>query len=232
MPASQAASLTPGTAGMSGSRAGANGEIFAAALAIAILPCRNAARDRMPPIAYCFGCAPGARSPSTFLISGSTYSIWALLRRSVATCCAFWWIMAAADPVLDGLEGGRRRAARRSSTLMMCQPNWVSNGSLDLALLQLEGRLLELRHHLAAREEAELAALVLGAGVLGILLGQLREVGAVRDLLEQLARLVLAVDQDVAGAHLLLGLQRRRSAVVEFLGVGIADRCPCTVLSK
>jgi len=46
----------------------------------------------------------------------------------------------------------------------------------DLAGLQGEGGLLELAHHAALREEPQVAALGLGAGVVGVLLGELGEV--------------------------------------------------------
>ena len=196
MPASQAASRTPGTAGISGSREGANGDSFAAALA-------------MPSLleSYCFGRTPARSFSMALLISGSMYSIRAFPLKSPAICCAFLWIMSATTRSLTASNGGVGALAAVVDADDV-PAELALEGLADLALLQLEGGLLELRHHLPAREEAELAALVLRARVLGMLLGQLRKVGPVRQLLEQIARLVLALDQDVAGADLLLGLRR------------------------
>ena len=50
------------------------------------------------------------------------------------------------------------------------------DGAHDLTLLGLEGSLLELGDGLALAEAAEVPALLGAAGVLGVLLGELREV--------------------------------------------------------
>ena len=81
----------------------------------------------------------------------------------------------------------------------------------ELAGLQRERRLVELRHHLALAEEVEVAALGLAGFVLRVLLRELREVRARLDLgaaglrPASSRRLVLALglEQDVAGADLL-----------------------------
>ncbi len=65
---------------------------------------------------------------------------------------------------------------------MTCQPNCVLTGSETSPLFKLEDDFLELRHHLAAAEVAEVAAVVLGARVLGVLLGQRCEIAAVLEL--------------------------------------------------
>ena len=73
---------------------------------------------------------------------------------------------------------------------------------------QRERDLVELRHHLALREEAQVAALDLAAVVLGELRRELGEVRAAFDLGEQILRLFLhrrvvfafGLEEDVAGA--------------------------------
>ena len=83
----------------------------------------------------------------------------------------------------------------------------------DLSGLHRERRLVELRHHAAALEEVEIAAVLRAAFVFGILPRQLGEVGAAARLLQQLLdfgldrRFVLAfgLQQDVARTHLLGG---------------------------
>src|SRR5262245_21730088 len=93
----------------------------------------------------------------------------------------------------------------------------------DLSRLQLESRLLELRYHLPTRKEAKFAALILRAWVLGVFFREGGKIGPVQDFLEQVARLVLALDQNVPRAHLLLGLESANLLVVIFFGFRIAD---------
>ena len=71
MPASQAASRTPGTGGICGSREGANGDCFAAGLAMPL----SSTRPLLLPPAYCFGRDPERSVSIALLISGSMYSI-------------------------------------------------------------------------------------------------------------------------------------------------------------
>ena len=114
---------------------------------------------------------------------------------------------------------------------MMWKPNCDFTRSLIWPGLQREGRLLELRHHPAAAEVVEVAAVGLRALVLGDLLRQRREVGAALHLLEDLlgllpdVRFVLAVglQQDVAGADLLRRLVLLDVVVVVALDVGRRD---------
>ena len=61
----------------------------------------------------------------------------------------------------------------------------------------------EFRHHLVLGEEAEIAA-VGGAGILGFLLGEFGEIGALLELFLDRLGLVLGLDQDVAGVNFLL----------------------------
>src|SRR5436305_2684288 len=84
-------------------------------------------------------------------------------------------------PVLDRLERGRCTLAA------VVDPHDVPaelgfEGLAHLAFLQPERRILELRHHLPTLEEAELAALILRSGVPGMLLGELGEIAAARAL--------------------------------------------------
>jgi hypothetical protein len=71
-----------------------------------------------------------------------------------------------------------------------------------LALVEGEGRLGEFRDHVLGGEIAEVAALGGGLGVDRLLAGDIGEIGAAIELLDDLVGLVLAVDQDVAGPHL------------------------------
>ncbi len=73
----------------------------------------------------------------------------------------------------------------------------------DLARLERKRGGREFRHHLVLGEEAEIAAIG-GAGVLGLLLGQLSEIGALLQLLDDGLGLVLGLEQDVAGVHFLV----------------------------
>ena len=75
------------------------------------------------------------------------------------------------------------------------------------ALSGLEGecRLGELRHHLAAAEKAQVAAVRARRRVDRVLAGERGEVGAALQLRDHLLGLVLAADQDVPGVNLLLG---------------------------
>ncbi len=82
---------------------------------------------------------------------------------------------------------------------MMCQPNCDLTGIGNLARLQREGDGGEFRHHLLLGEEAEIAA-VGRAGILGLLLGEFGEVGALLQLGGDRLGVVLGLDQDMAGA--------------------------------
>ena len=75
-------------------------------------------------------------------------------------------------------SNGRGPPGLCSSTLMMWKPNGRLDDVAHLARLEREGRRIERRHHAAAREETEVAALGGGAGILRVLLGELLEVAA------------------------------------------------------
>src|SRR5262245_55917423 len=221
MPASQAANRTPGTGGICGSCEGANGDSFAAlAIPLSLAPSPSLQRR----------CLLLWQRPGALLLDGTLDLGIDVLDLSLSPQVTRDLLRLLVDhirhyPVLDRLELGRG-----SLPAVVDADDVPAELALerlaDLALLQFEGRLLELRHHLPAREEAEFAALVLRARVLGMLLGQLRKIGPVRQLLVEIAGLVLAVDQNMAGAHLLLGLGRSDKAIVELSGIGVVDRAP------
>ena len=128
-----------------------------------------------------------------------------------------------------GLDGGQDLAERlgvRRLPLLHLHDVIAELGlhNLDVADLLGKDGLVELRHHRAAPGKAQLAALVLAAGIVGVFLGQFGEVGAGLKLLEQILGLGLGrgiglgvgarrhLDEDVAGTGLLrnrvLGLVR------------------------
>jgi hypothetical protein len=126
------------------------------------------------------------------------------------------------DRGLHGVESGRRLAA----TVLQLDdvPAEVGLDRLrHLAFLHLEDGGVELGHHLAFGEIAEQAALVLGARVGGVLLGELCEVAPGHDLGAQLFGLLLAVDQDVACGRLVFGLHAGDARVVYLLGLVLGD---------
>src|SRR5262249_10925762 len=84
------------------------------------------------------------------------------------------------------------------------------------AVLEGEGGLGEFRHHVGPGEGAQVAALG-GGGSLGIFARQFGEVGVLAQLGNDVLGLGFAVNQDVAGADLLLALQVLRNLVVAFL---------------
>ena len=65
--------------------------------------------------------------------------------------------------------------SRRPSTCRMCQPNWVRTGS-DITHGGCLHGLFEFRHHLAGIGPAQLAALLGGADILGVLPGKLAKI--------------------------------------------------------
>ena len=150
--------------------------------------------------------------------------------------------MAATTRSLTASKGGAARW-RRSSTLTMCQPNWVWKGSPTSPFFSLKAASSNCGTICPRAKKPSSPPWSFEPGSLECSLASCGEVGAVRDLLEDLARLVLALDQDVAGAHLLLGLRAADLAVVELLGfrvvdgvldglveVGVAQRAPPPVL--
>src|SRR5438128_1458541 len=104
-----------------------------------------------------------------------------------------------------------------------------------LALLQREERLLELRHHLALADQAEIAAARRGRRILGDLLRELAEVRAglraPDDVGDLSARLVLALapaglgdaDENMGGANLAWRLELAQVLLVELLDVGVGN---------
>ena len=73
------------------------------------------------------------------------------------------------------------------------------------ARLQRHRRLLEFGNHLAGTEIAEVAAVGFSAGVGGVFVGQLLEIGAVVELLDDGFRLFLRFHENVTGMNLVDG---------------------------
>ena len=105
----------------------------------------------------------------------------------------------------------------------------------DLAGLEREGGLLELRDRLAAGEPVQVPALGCGAGILGILGGKLGEIGAAFDLLQEVFRflldgggfgggLVLRFEEDVAGANALRVAEAVQAMGLKYAVVTSVDR--------
>src|SRR5215471_8988732 len=223
MPAAQAASRTPGTGGISGNRSGAKGETFAALAMTSSSKQRGRWEQRRGRSLL----RPGA---SALALQGAL-ELWIdVLDLSLApqVCRHLLSLLVdhgSHDPLLDRLESGSRALAP------IVEPHDVPaelalEGLADFAFFQPERDFLKLGYHLTASEEAEVPALVLRSRVLGILFGQPREVAAVGEFFVDLARLVLAIDQDVAGAHLLIRFQRAHLVFVEFLGLRVGNGLP------
>ena len=94
----------------------------------------------------------------------------------------------------------------------------------ELAGFELERRLGEFRHHLILGEIAEIAA-VGGTRVLRLLLGDRGEVAALLELGEDRLRLVLGIDQNVAGVDLLLARHLLNGLIIELMQRALRDRC-------
>ncbi len=132
------------------------------------------------------------------------------------------------DDALTYLVQRLRRAAGLLGRLDDVHPEHARHRVADLALVEGIGGALELRHHLAGGDRAEIAAELLRAVVLRVLPRQLREVGTAPRLGDDRLRLglhlrqVLALgpQQDVAGA------QRHRLGVA----VGIVAVVPLDVV--
>ena len=175
------------------------------------------------------GAARSRASASTAL--DRSYSICALPLKSASTysACALlpWCDHGLRTPRARISSPPRRRAARcwrRSSTLTMCQPNWSCTGSLTSPFFSLKAAASNSGTICPRPKKPSSPPWSLEPGSLEFSLASCAKSAPCGDLLVQLPRLLLAVDQDVAGAHLLLGLQLRDLAVVDLLGLGIADR--------
>ncbi len=90
------------------------------------------------------------------------------------------------------------------------------HGIGDLARLQRERDGGEFRHHLVLGEEAEVAA-VGCAGVLGLLLGEFGEIGALLEFVLDRLGLILGLDQDVAGVDFLLARDLLGGILIDLL---------------
>src|ERR1700733_10237088 len=189
MPASQVAKPTPGNGGTSGSRAGANGEGFVSDLAMSGSPAVIGRSLLLLAVA-------GALAVDHLLDLGVDIFDLGLAAQSQKDLLGLVVDHGGAHAVLDGLEG--RHLVVAAAIDLDDVPAELGFERLgDLARLQLERGLLELRHHLPAAEVAERAALLLGARIDRILFGERGKVRAVRDLLEQFPGLILAGNKDV-----------------------------------
>src|SRR5262245_2848796 len=218
IPASQAARRTPSRPGSTGSPVGAKGDGLAAILAMtpplrqAIGPPPLLLRQGRHPIA--FDRLPNVRIDVLDLGLAAQFA-GDLLRL----------LMDHRGPhtILDILEVGR--ASLSPFVDLDDMPAELGlEGLPNLSRLQFEGGLLELRHHLAAREKAEFAALVLRAGILGVLPSERGKIAAMQDFFEQFSGLVLAFNQYVPRANLILGLQGANLLVVIPFGLRVGDR--------
>src|SRR3954449_7425061 len=90
------------------------------------------------------------------------------------------------------------------------------DGVGNLAGLQRERDRREFRHHLLLGEEAEIAA-VRSAGILGFLLGEFGEIGALLELVLDRLGLVLGLDQNVPGMDFLLARDLPGGLLVDLL---------------
>src|SRR6476646_7490951 len=111
MPASQAANRTPGTGGISGSRAGAKGETFAAPLAIVSLP--RSSLWHQTATRACLRLRPRAGALALhraldLWIDVLDLSLAPQVRRDLLGLLVDH---GGDDPILDGLEGGSRALA-------------------------------------------------------------------------------------------------------------------------
>ena len=94
----------------------------------------------------------------------------------------------------------------------------------NLALLQLEDDLFELRNHLTVAEVAEIAAVVLRARILRVFLRELGEIRAFVELRLELFGLLFGFDQDMACRNFLFRLQKLHLIVIDLARIRVADR--------
>src|SRR5208282_294378 len=104
-----------------------------------------------------------------------------------------------------------------------------------LAGFELEDRFVERLHHLAAGEKAQVAAVVLAAGIVGVLAGEFGEIAALLELGQDrigfgfgvglffIAGVFDHADQDVAGAC-LLGMAESGFVVALVIGLDVLVR--------
>src|SRR5262245_41203351 len=221
MPASQAASLTPCKGANRGNRVGANGDtaaIFAMTSLQKVVP---AGRRAPAPLLLWQGRHPIALDRLfNFWVDVLDLGLAAqftgnLLRLLMDHGCP--------HAILDLLKGGR--GALASFIDFDNVPAELGfEGLPDFPRLQAKCRLLKLRHHLPTRENAKFSTLILRPAILGMFPGKGSKIAAVQDFLVEFARLVFALDQDVARANLVLSLQGADLAIVEFLGFRLTQR--------
>src|SRR5262249_31062733 len=139
-----------------------------------------------------------------------------------------------------GLDGGLDFAQRSGMRrLFLFDLNDViavlgANEAGGLSGLERKGSLIEFRNGSSVLEEAEFAALLLAAGVVGVFLREIGEVSTVVQLVEDALRLGLrrgvslrigTVDlyEDVADLHLVLDLIVLQVLVVVLLNLGVSN---------
>src|SRR5262245_9107013 len=221
MPASQAASLTPCKGANRGNRVGANGDTAAIFPMTSLRKVVPAGRRAPAPLLLWQGRHPIAldRLPNFWVdvldLGLAAQFAGNLLRLLMDHGCP--------HAILDLLEGGRGPL-----------PSFIDFDNVpaelgferlpDFSRLQAKCRLLKLRYHLPTREETKFSTLILRPRILGMFLSQGRKIGAVQDFLVKFARLVFALDQDVARTHLVLSLQGPDLAFVKFLGFRLTQR--------
>jgi hypothetical protein len=136
----------------------------------------------------------------------------ATARRRIRPAASFWRISVDLDGGLHFAEG----LGVRGLALLNLDDVIAELGVDDLHVADLLGEDggVELGNHGAATGKAEFAALCAAAGIFGVLLGEIGEVGSALDLLEEPSALALAsasvlaappgrLDEDVARAGLL-----------------------------
>src|SRR5262245_48374907 len=221
MPASQAASLTPCKGANRGNRVGANGDtaaIFAMTSLQKVVP---AGRRAPAPLLLWQGRHPIALD-RLFNFSVDVLDL-GLAAQFASNLLRLLMDHGCPHAILDLLEGGW---GPLSSLINFdnVPAKLGLEGLPDFSHLQAKCRLLELRHHLPTREKAKFSTLILRARILGMFLGKGGKIGAMQDFLVEFARLVFALDQDVARAHLVLSLQGADLAFVKFLGFRLTQR--------
>ena len=93
----------------------------------------------------------------------------------------------------------------------------------NLACLEFERDLRELRHHLLLGEVAKVAA-IRGARILRLLLGEFGEIAALLQLLDDLLGFILGLDQDMPCADFLVAAHLRRGVVIDLAHCRIGGR--------
>src|SRR5260370_3390755 len=119
-----------------------------------------------------------------------------------------------ADLVRQLLEGGRRRLAAILELDDVVAELGLDRGVGEFALLEGEGGVGELLHHVCLLEPAKIAAFGARCLVGRLFLGELVEGAAFLEVGDQRLGLVLGRDQDMAGVYLFLGWRRLQTFLI------------------